>query len=116
MSGFQPYHYAWLGAHPHRTEEWLRAALRDGFDIHHIDGNHENNDPANLVLIEHTDHMMLHGGRFLGRLKPRGITKPRPSPRRALIKAIGEAKSALGSGATAVELIEMLEERGVKIQ
>lgn len=42
----------------------------EGFDVHHIDGNHENNDPQNLVLIEHTDHMMLHGGRHLGRLKP----------------------------------------------
>ena len=35
--------------------------LKAGFDIHHIDGNHSNNAPANLVLIEHKDHMRLHG-------------------------------------------------------
>lgn len=65
------YHLAWLSVHVHRSEEWLKAKLADGFDIHHLDGNHANDDPANLVLIEHTDHMMLHGGRTLGRLKPR---------------------------------------------
>lgn len=50
----------------------MRERMADGFDIHHLDGNHDNNDPANLVLIEHTDHMALHGGRTLGRLKQRG--------------------------------------------
>ncbi len=65
------YHYAWLSEHPHRSEEWLKARLKDGFDVHHLDGDHKNSDPANLVLIEHADHMMLHGGRTLGRLKPR---------------------------------------------
>ena len=64
----QDYHYVWLVAHPHRTENWLRDRLRDGFDIHHVDGNKANNIAANLALIEHTDHMALHGGRTLGRL------------------------------------------------
>ena len=65
-----PHHEAWLTAHPHRTRQWLRAMAKDGFDIHHLDGDHENNEPSNLVLIEHTDHMAVHnGGRhFLGRL------------------------------------------------
>jgi len=66
------YHEAWLTAHPNRTREWLEERLRDGFDIHHIDGNHSNDDPSNLVLIEHRDHMMLHGGRTMGRLNGRG--------------------------------------------
>lgn len=35
--------------------------LADGFHIHHVDGNHENNHPDNLKLIEATDHMRLHG-------------------------------------------------------
>lgn len=55
------YHQAWLGKHPHRSEEWLQEKLAEGFDIHHIDANHKNNDPENLVLIEHADHMRLHG-------------------------------------------------------
>jgi len=52
---------AWLAAHPYRSEEWLRAVLADGFDVHHADGDHSNDDPRNLVLIERTDHMALHG-------------------------------------------------------
>lgn len=33
-----------------------------GFDVHHLDGSHDNNDPKNLVLIDGADHMMLHNG------------------------------------------------------
>jgi hypothetical protein len=50
--------------------------LCDGFDVHHLDGDRTNNDPLNLVLIEHGDHMMLHGGRRLGRIR-----RPKPGPR-----------------------------------
>ncbi len=57
----RPHHAAWLLNHPHRTAEWLEAMTREGFDIHHLDGDHENNDPDNLVLIEIGDHMRLHG-------------------------------------------------------
>lgn len=57
----KPYHEAWLAAHPWRTRKWLIKRFLDGFDIHHIDGNKQNNDPSNLVLTEHTDHMHLHG-------------------------------------------------------
>lgn len=56
------YHWIWLEAHPHRTEEWLKERMTDGFDIHHVDGDQKNNDPSNLVLIECTDHLMLHAG------------------------------------------------------
>lgn len=35
--------------------------MKDGFHIHHIDGNHQNNDPKNLLLIEGADHLKLHG-------------------------------------------------------
>lgn len=57
----KPYHYAWLMRHPERTSEWLKKKLKDGFDIHHLDGNHDNNTPYNLVLIECRDHMLVHG-------------------------------------------------------
>lgn len=56
------HHAAWLSAHPHRSPEWLAERIRDGADIHHVDGNRANNDPSNLVLIDGADHMMLHGG------------------------------------------------------
>ena len=54
------HHEAWLKAHPERTEEWLSQAIDQGFDVHHLDENHKNNHPENLVLIEHTDHLRLH--------------------------------------------------------
>jgi hypothetical protein len=55
------YHTIWLQKHPNRTKEWLQERLADGFSIHHVDGNHANNSPDNLLLIEDTDHMSLHG-------------------------------------------------------
>jgi hypothetical protein len=58
----QEYHRVWLEAHPERSEEWLSDRLKDGFDIHHLDGNHSNNDPINLILIDGADHLMLHNG------------------------------------------------------
>jgi len=54
------YHHVWLANHPERSSEWLIARLADGFDLHHVDGDHSNNEPDNLVLIEHFDHMRLH--------------------------------------------------------
>jgi hypothetical protein len=56
----ESYHYAWLSTHPERTQLWLATKLRDGFDVHHADGDHSNNSPDNLVLIEARDHMRLH--------------------------------------------------------
>ena len=56
------YHFVWLESHAYRSEAWLADKLKDGFDMHHLDGDHENNDPKNLVLIECSDHMTLHGG------------------------------------------------------
>lgn len=67
------YHLNWLIAHPHRTQEWLADKLKDGFDIHHLDGDHSNNSKENLVLIDHSDHMYLHGMNLgtLGRMAPK---------------------------------------------
>ena len=61
------YHKNWLKAHPERSAEWLSAVLAEGFAIHHVDGNPENNDPENLVLIEAGDHFKFHNN---GMLRP----------------------------------------------
>lgn len=62
MAKLALHHLAWLTDHPHRTERWLRARLADGFDVHHLDRNCQNNDPLNLVLIEAADHTKnIHG-------------------------------------------------------
>lgn len=56
----KPYHLAWLTAHPTRTAVWLSERLADGFDLHHADGDHFNDNPANLVLIDRDDHRRVH--------------------------------------------------------
>src|SRR5579859_1990253 len=83
MRPLASYHLVWLAAHPHRTADWLRERFKDGFDIHHLDGDKGNEASDNLVLIEHSDHMMLHGGRRLGRLGPNKARRPHKARRRA---------------------------------
>lgn len=65
----QAHHKAWLAAHPERSEEWLAGRLADGFDVHHGDGDHSNNEPDNLFLVEHRDHVRLHGSALLDRMR-----------------------------------------------
>jgi len=60
MSELKEYHYLWLSFHKDRTEEWLREKLKDGFAIHHRDGDHYNNTIHNLILLERIDHLRLH--------------------------------------------------------
>lgn len=45
-------HKIWLLHHPNRDMGWLKDRFADGFEVHHIDGDIENNDIDNLVLIE----------------------------------------------------------------
>jgi hypothetical protein len=61
MEPLKPHHAAWLQSHPNRTESWFRNRITEGFDVHHLDGDHENNVSDNLILIESQDHMRLHG-------------------------------------------------------
>jgi hypothetical protein len=34
--------------------------IPEGFDIHHIDGNHSNNDPSNLKAVSLQEHYDIH--------------------------------------------------------
>jgi hypothetical protein len=36
------------------------GAIPNGFDIHHIDGNHSNNDPSNLKAVSLQEHYDIH--------------------------------------------------------
>lgn len=86
---FQSYHLAWLETHPHRSMAWLLFQMREGFDIHHVDGDHSNDAPENLVLIEHSDHMAIHNGGtvFVGRLAQRRGPRPRrTAPKRQVAR------------------------------
>ena len=64
----EAHHKAYLGKHS-MSPEFLSEALRNGFDVHHLDGDHSNNEPENLILVWSQDHMELHGlKRFSGRM------------------------------------------------
>src|SRR5215472_650540 len=76
---------AWLAAHPERDLEWLRKQLRQGFGVHHADGNQANNDPDNVMLIEQADHYRLQARGILATpvANPKPIGKgtvPAPRP------------------------------------
>lgn len=51
------------GRHEHRVvaEQKIGRPLQRGEIVHHIDGNHLNNDPANLAVMTQAEHMREHG-------------------------------------------------------
>jgi hypothetical protein len=77
----EDYHFAWLSVHPNRSLEWLKERMKDGFHIHHLDGDHGNNAPGNLVLIEGMDHFRLHG-RNISVFNTKRRDEPRPKMRK----------------------------------
>jgi hypothetical protein len=68
-------HRIWLKTHPTRSKEWLAAQVREGFDIHHANGDHSDDCPDNLVLIECDDHQKLHGMKLDRRASSTAIRK-----------------------------------------
>lgn len=59
MPNLTSYHLVWLSAHPQRSAEWLKAHIADGFQVHHVNGDHTNESPDNLVLIDGNDHLAI---------------------------------------------------------
>jgi len=43
-----------------RIYEKHYGSIPDGYHVHHIDGNHKNNDPTNLVAISIQEHYDIH--------------------------------------------------------
>lgn len=111
------YHHVWLACHPGRTQAWLLDRLADGFHIHHVDGDHQNDSPRNLVMMEGLDHMLImhdlkiasvfttERGRALGIKRWEGISlKKRQKQGRKAGKASGVARRRRALIAAAQEI------------
>lgn len=51
MGGEKPHRKIWIEHH---------GEIPEGMHIHHVDGNHENNDISNLICVSPEDHYKLH--------------------------------------------------------
>ena len=60
--------------HRHVMAEVLGRALRSDEHVHHINGDKQDNRPANLVVLSVADHAKRHGDEHYG-----GILRPLPS-------------------------------------
>jgi len=49
-----------MKSHRKIYEEFHGIKIPKFMDIHHIDGNHDNNDPANLKLVSIREHYDIH--------------------------------------------------------
>lgn len=56
--------------HQHRVvmERVLNRKLKKGEIVHHIDGNKQNNNPKNLMVMTQSEHIKLHLKQGNGRL------------------------------------------------
>lgn len=48
------------------AEKYFNKRLGDDEVVHHMDGNHDNNDPENLVIMKRSQHSKLHGDLYSG--------------------------------------------------
>jgi hypothetical protein len=46
--------------HSQKTKETIRKKCREAIVTHHIDGNHYNNDPNNLMQVTPKEHAIIH--------------------------------------------------------
>ena len=41
-------------------ERYYQCSLLPGIDVHHIDGDHNNNSPSNLIAVTLQEHYNIH--------------------------------------------------------
>lgn len=69
--------------------KWLRERLADGFDVHHLDGDHDNDHPSNLILLETVDHTRTIHQLAFTRLKAVAAARERSKRITAAFEAAG---------------------------
>lgn len=47
-----------------RVMAWHFIGEVEGKAVHHIDGNHKNNDPSNLCILTHRLHITIHNPHY----------------------------------------------------
>ena len=88
--------------------QYYNGDLKNGFAIHHVDCNKDNNSPHNLIAVTHKKHAKIHGRQIhaqstaLSRAKP---PKPPKPPRTRICSVCGKEfplkpKESLGKGRT----------------
>lgn len=60
--GIRLHRYVW---------EYYHGKIPDGYEVHHIDRDKDNNDPSNLQLLTKEEHMKLHGALLTDEQKQR---------------------------------------------
>lgn len=65
MEGETTWNHRVNGQVKHRkvAEEKLGRKLTPGEEVHHIDGDHFNNDPENIEVLTKSEHAKIHASR-----------------------------------------------------
>ncbi|MFY9771038.1 MAG: hypothetical protein WAK04_12490 [Xanthobacteraceae bacterium] len=67
---------AWLAGHRDRSAAWLHTCLWDGFEIHHIDGDHNNNEIGTKGGANSRKNMSARQARVLARRAAKARWRP----------------------------------------
>jgi hypothetical protein len=64
-SGYQTYRDpntgVWNSVHKRVAEKMVGGPIGPGREVHHIDGNKNNNQPSNLRIVSKEEHRRIHG-------------------------------------------------------
>ncbi len=91
------YFHVWT-PNGYRQEHRIVAQAKPGEVVHHIDGNRQNNDPANLrVLPGHAEHLKIHQPTRRRPAPLRGEDNPRSKLTEDDVRAIRSLQGALSS-------------------
>ena len=64
-SGYQTYKDpstgTWQSVHKRVAEKMVGGPIGSGREVHHIDGDKNNNRPSNLRIVSKDEHRHLHG-------------------------------------------------------
>ena len=54
----------WKSVHKRVAEKKVGGRIYPGREVHHIDGNKNNNRPSNLRVVKKSDHRQIHSKKY----------------------------------------------------